>query len=253
MQDVNATKVAVVTLIFLVGWLVARLVSRSLERVASRNFDMHRTMLIRRVSFYLILGLTIVTGLNEAGINLSVVVGAAGVASVAIGFASQTSMSNLISGIFIVIEKPFMVGDTIRIGMTSGEVHFMGILSTILKTPDNIMVRIPNENLMKSEIFNTTRFSTRRFDLTLNLVNSVDLTRLKEVLKETASTSPHLLHEPAPAVSFKEFGAQGNVQVVLSAWSKANLMNDASFELSVAVKKALDLAGMQLFTPNPKA
>ena len=248
LQGKMAVKGAIIGVILLGGWLLAGIVSKALSRLATKHLDVHRAFLVRRISFYLILILSFVTALNEAGINLSVVVGAAGVASVAIGFASQTSMSNLISGIFVVIEKPFMVGDTIRIGATIGDVSSMGLLSTILKTPDNIMVRIPNENLMKSEIFNVTRYPLRRFDLPLSLSYGADLDRARQVLLEVALQHALALKEPGPSVTFRDYGLS-SINITFSVWVKTLNFGEASYQISVLVKTALDRAGVDLAVP----
>ncbi|MCX6126607.1 MAG: mechanosensitive ion channel family protein [Proteobacteria bacterium] len=249
LQGRMAVKGAIIGFILLGGWLLAGFVSKALSRLATKHLDVHRAFLVRRISFYLILVLSFVTALNEAGINLSVVVGAAGVASVAIGFASQTSMSNLISGIFVVIEKPFMVGDTIRIGTTTGDVSSMGLLSTILKTPDNIMVRIPNENLMKSEIFNVTRYPLRRFDLPLSLSYGADLDRARQVLLEVAFQHALALKEPGPSVTFRDYGL-ASINITFSVWVKTVNFGEASYQISVLVKAALDRAGIDLAVPT---
>jgi small-conductance mechanosensitive channel len=249
LQGSKAGRGAVVCVIFLVGWLLARVVSRSVERIAIKHLDHHRGHLAKRFAYYLILVLTLVTGLNEAGINLSVVVGAAGVASVAIGFASQTSMSNLISGIFVIVEKPFMVGDTIRIGTTTGDVVSMGLLSTILKTPENVMVRIPNEHLMKSEIFNITRCPVRRFDVVMTLSYSSDLDHVKKVLMALASGNPLILKSPLPTVSFRDFGSTG-IGFVLSVWVKAENLATVSFEVPVQMKNDFEQANIHFVTPQ---
>jgi small-conductance mechanosensitive channel len=196
-------------------------------------------MLIKRFTFYLIIALAFVTGLNEVGLNLSVVMGAAGIASVAIGFASQTSMSNLISGIFMIVERPFMVGDVIRVGATTGEVSSMGLLSTILKSADNIMIRIPNENLMKSEIANLTRFNVRKVDVNISVDYSADLEKVRAVLMQAVEGVSGVLKDPGPQVTFKGF-TDVSMQVILSAWTSSDNVKDLSYNLPAIAKNALD-------------
>lgn len=244
-----ATKALMVVLILMIGWLGARILSRSLAKVARRHFAVHQVMLIKRLTYYLVVALTVVTALNEAGINLSVVIGAAGVASVAIGFASQTSMSNLISGIFIIIEKPFIVGDTIRIGGTTGEVISMGLLSTILKTPDNVVVRIPNENLMKSEIGNITRYSVRKFDLQIGLQYSANLSDVKNVLLAAVNSMDSLLKQPEPTVQFVGF-TERSMDVVVSCWVTQEKLADAKFETARVIMRALSDAKIEIPLPQ---
>jgi small-conductance mechanosensitive channel len=239
LKDQTAMRALIVVGITAFGWVFSGIVSRYLARVAARNFDSHQTMLIKRLSYYVLFALSFITGLNEAGINLSVVVGAAGVASVAVGFASQTSMSNLISGVFMIIEKPFMVGDVIKVGATTGEVASMGLLSTILKTPENIMVRIPNENLMKSEIANVTRFPVRKVEFAVPLGLDADLAKVRSIILNCVTQLPEALKDPAPAVAFKGFTDRSQ-DILVSAWGKGDGLKDLTYVLPTKVSQALN-------------
>ena len=136
-------------LVIVVGGLLgARLVSATISRVLERRASAQHIMLIRRAISWLIVGLTVVTVLRQLGFDLGVLVGAAGVFTVALGFASQTSASNLISGLFLIGERPFVVGDIITVGTRTGEVTSIDLLSVKLRTFDNLFVRIPNETLI---------------------------------------------------------------------------------------------------------
>jgi len=106
---------------------------------------------------------------------MGLLLGAAGILTVAPGFASQTSASNLVSGLFMIAEHPFGVGDTIRLGSIAGEVPSIDLLSVNLRTPDNLYVRIPNETMIKSEITNLTRFPIRRLDLEIGVAYKENL------------------------------------------------------------------------------
>ena len=128
-----------------VGFVVARMASAAVLRVMGKFLDAQQRMIVSRVVYYVLLGLFLLSALHELGFSLSILVGAAGILSVAVGFASQTSASNLISGLFLVAERPFSVGDVITLGATTGEVLSIDLLSVKLRTLDNLYVRIPNE------------------------------------------------------------------------------------------------------------
>ncbi len=138
--------------ILLVGFIVARVVRSVIGRLLQKHASNHHLTLWRRGAYYLVLGLFVISALRELGFNLGVLVGAAGIVSVAVGFASQTSASNLISGLFLLAEKPFQIGDVIKVGDTTGEVLTIDLLSVKLRTYDNLYVRIPNESLIKSQV-----------------------------------------------------------------------------------------------------
>ena len=123
-----------------------------------------------------------VSALRELGFDLSVVLGAAGILSVAIGFASQTSTSNLISGLFLMLERPFSIGDVIKVDSTTGEVISIDLLSVKIRTFDNLFVRSPNESMIKTQVTTLTKFPIRRADLQVGIAFKEDIERVKEIL-----------------------------------------------------------------------
>jgi small-conductance mechanosensitive channel len=178
-----------------------------------------------------------------------VLVGAAGVASVAIGFASQTTMSNLVSGIFILLERPFLIGDTIKVGNTIGEVSLMGLFSTILKTPENMMVRIPNEILMKSEITNVTRYPIRRLELFIGVSYAVDMADLRRIILGCVSDLEFIRKTPPAEVNFKAF-SESAIQVVVGFWVERERATEAFTLLAEALKRTLDAAKIEIPAPQ---
>jgi small-conductance mechanosensitive channel len=144
--------------------------------------------------------LFIASAMREMGFSLAVIMGAAGVLTVAIGFASQTTASNLISGLFLIGERSFEIGDIIKVGNTTGEVLSIDALSVKLRTFDNLFVRIPNETLIKSEVTTLSRFPIRRLDLQLGVAYKEDIEQVRKVLMAVADSNPLCLDEPSPAV-----------------------------------------------------
>lgn len=238
-----------VLLAIMLGYLLGKFAGRGIERALSTRLDAHQVMVFKRFAFYSILILASLTGLNEAGVNLNVLVGAAGVASVAIGFASQTTMSNLVSGIFILLERPFLIGDTIKVGNTIGEVSLMGLFSTILKTPENMMVRIPNEILMKSEITNVTRYPIRRLELFIGVSYAVDMADLRRIILGCVSDLEFIRKIPPAEVNFKAF-SESAIQVVVGFWVERERATEAFTLLAEALKRTLDAAKIEIPVPQ---
>jgi small-conductance mechanosensitive channel len=242
-------RIATICLAVLVGYLLAKTTGRAIQKALAHRLDAHQVELFRRISFYSILILSVLTGLNEAGINLSVLVGAAGVASVAIGFASQTTMSNLISGVFMLLERPFVVGDTIKVGQTVGEVNSLGLLSTLLRTPENMMVRIPNETLMKSEITNVTRYPLRRLELVVGISYSADISAVQKALVECLSALAIIRKSPAPEFAFKSF-SDSAMQVSIGFWVERERSVEALTLAADGIKKSLEAASIKMPLPQ---
>ncbi len=236
-------------LIALVGLLVARVIATALYRTLRNPVGEHGATLLRRIVFYVLLAVVVMTALRELGFSLGVLLGAAGVLSVALGFASQTSASNLISGIFLVAEKPFAIGDIIRIGERTGEVLSIDLLSVKLRTFDNLFVRIPNESLIKSEIVNLTRFPIRRLDLKLGVAYREDIAVVREVLIETADNYPLCLDQPRPLVIFQGFG-NSSLDLQFSVWAKRENYLEMLNRLPERIKSAFDAHDIEIPFPH---
>jgi small-conductance mechanosensitive channel len=236
-------------IVIIVGLVIAKLASSGLGKIASKKIDPHRAMILKRGSYYLILILFLVTALHQLGFNLSVLLGAAGIFSVAIGFASQTSASNLISGLFLVAERPFTVGDVIRVGTTTGEVLSIDPLSVKLRTFDNLFVRIPNESLIKSEVTTLTRFPIRRADLLVGVAYKEDLKKVRAILEEVADKNPLCLEEPKPRYIFQGFG-DSSLDIQFSVWAKRENFLDLKNNIYDEIKIAFDEQGVEIPFPH---
>lgn len=242
----GATRAIIVVII---GLTTAKLVSSGIARIVDKKTDLHRTMLLKRGTYHLILILFLITALHQVGFNLSVLLGAAGIFSVAIGFASQTSASNLISGLFLVAERPFTVGDVIRVGTTTGEVLSIDTLSVKLRTFDNLFVRIPNESLIKSEVTTLTRFPIRRADLLVGVAYKEDLSKVRAILEEVADKNPLSLEEPKPRYIFQGFG-ESSLDIQFSVWAKRENFLDLKNSIYSEIKTAFDEQGIEIPFPH---
>lgn len=231
------------------GFLLARLGAGVPGRLFGKRLSTHQAMLARRITYYAILVLFITSALHELGFSLGVLLGAAGVLSVAIGFASQTSASNLISGLFLLGERPFTVGDVIKVGATTGEVLSVDLLSVKLRTFDNLYVRIPNETLIKSEVTTLTRFPIRRFDLQIGVAYKEDIARVRELLMRLAEANPLCLDEPKPLFIFNGFGDSA-LMIQFSVWARRESFLDLRNSLQEEIKNAFDAEGIEIPFPH---
>lgn len=238
-----------VAALLLVGYVGARALTAALGRVLEVRVGSAHARTLQRVAGYAIYVVLALTILRQLGFDLDVLLGAAGVLSVAVGFASQTAASNLISGLFLIVERPFVVGDVITVGATTGEVIAVDMLSVKLRTFDNLQVRVPNEALLKSQITNLSQFLIRRIDLKVSVAYRADLERARAVLMEVARLDPLLLDEPVPVFMCLAFGDSA-IDLQFSVWvARANFL-DAKTELHMAVKLAFQEAGIEIPFPQ---
>ena len=231
------------------GFVIGRLVARTLGRVAGRRLEAQQQMVLRRFVYYGVVVVFAIAALNQLGFDLGVLLGAAGILSVAVGFASQTSASNIISGLFLLVEQPFRVGDIVEINGTTGEVLAVDLLSTKIRTFDNRYVRIPNESVIKSQTVTLTRFPIRRLDVQIGVAYKEDLERVKRVLFEVAARNPLCLAEPEPLFIFQGFGDSA-LQLQFSPWATQENFLSLKNSLQLEIKAAFDAEGIEIPFPH---
>ncbi len=236
-------------LLVVAGLLVSRLVSGALGRTLRGRLDSHRLMLLRRGVYYLLLGLFLVSAMLELGFNLSVLLGTAGLVTVAVGFASQTSMSNLISGLFLLVESPFQVGDTVQLEGTTGVVVSIDLLSVKLRKFDNTFVRVPNEQLLKSQVLTLTKYPIRRLDVALRVDYREDVNQVRQALMTAAGRIPEALEEPAPVFIVQGFGESG-LDLQFSVWVFSQNYLNVKNSLQTQIKQAFDAADILFAYPQ---
>ena len=231
------------------GLLAAKIVARAVSGLAARRLPRQQSELLRRITYYLILSLFMVAAMHQVGFKLGVLVGAAGILTMALGFASQTSVANLVSGLFLIAEGPFGVGDVIQVGGTAGEVLSIDLLSVKLRTFDNLFVRIPNESLIKTEVRTLTKFPIRRAELEIGVAYKEDIDRVRELLFEVADRNPLCLDEPKPVFIFQSFGDSA-IQIKFLTWTLQENYLELKNSLQLEIKRAFETAEIEIPYPH---
>lgn len=216
------TEILIAVMLSFIGFLFARIVSNTFIRTVGSKFNAHQRLVWRRGIFYFIFLIFVMASLKEAGFKLSVFLGAAGILTVALGFASQTSATNLISGLFLIGEGSFEIGDTIQITLIrghpiEGEVISIDLLSVKLLTQDNVYVRLPNEQLIRAPVQNLSKFPIRRIPITLAINFHEDIIKVREVLLGVANNYPLVLSDPKPAVTVTAF-RESSIELLFAVW-----------------------------------
>lgn len=243
---INALQAAA---LLLIGWAFARLSLRLARPALSARLGRHNRVLVERLIFWTLIGLFVVTALNQLGFELGIILGAAGVLTVALGFASQTSAANVISGLFVIGEGSVAVGDIIQVGGYTGEVLSIDWLSIKLRTFDNLYVRIPNESFIKSEVTNLTKFPIRRADIQIGIAYHEDIGHAREVLMRVADRNPLCLEQPAPIIIMRGFG-DSSLDLQFSVWALRENFLKMRNSLQEEIKHAFDAAGIEIPFPH---
>ena len=237
--------------LLIVGWVLARMIGAATQGLLVRTSQISYATLARRITSTLVFAIAVATALQELGFDMSLFVGAAGLLTVAVGFASQTSASNVISGLFLLTEGSLAVGDLIRIGSTTGHVVAIDLLSVRIRTLENLIVRVPNETLVKGEITNLTRLAIRRAQVQLKIAYKEDLDRVRQVLLQAADAFEKVLRDPEPSVTVEGFSDAG-VEVELSVWLPSGGFLNTKSEVLFRVKDALDRSGIEIAVPGSR-
>jgi small-conductance mechanosensitive channel len=236
-------------LLLILGFIFAKLLSYYSTRFSEKVFTLQTSSLIKRLVYHIIFILFIFSAMLEMGFNLNVLLGAASVLTVAVGFASQTSASNFISGIFLMAERSFSVGDVIRVGSTVGEVLSIDLLSVKLRTFDNLFVRLPNETLIKSEVTTLTKFPIRRLDLKIGIAYKENIEKVKTILQQVASENPLSLEEPKPVYIFQGF-EDSSLSLQFSVWAKRENFLELKNSIYEQIKIAFDQQEIEIPFPH---
>jgi len=223
--------------------------SRWIRAHVSTSYNPQKGLIAGKVVFWPLVLIIAVSVLKELGFSLAPLLGAAGILGVAIGFASQTSVSNVISGFFLLGEEPFKVGDVIQVGDVEGEVLTIDMLSVKIRTFDNKMVRIPNESLVKSQFTNVTYFPIRRVDVPVGVAYKEDIGRVRQVLLDVAKSNPNVLMEPEPMVMFLGYGAS-SIDFRFALWVRRDSFLAVKNQIAEDVKKRLDAEGIEIPFPH---
>jgi len=236
-------------IILVVGFLLLTVIGAAVKKLLPRKFSQQRKMLINRFVRYSGIIILFMIVISELKINLAAIFGAAGVIGIVIGVASQSSIGNIVSGFFLVSEKPFELGDLIRIGDKTGVVYSIDLLSIKLKTLDNLLMRIPNQTVISTEVINVTKFPIRRLDIDLSVAYKEDLAKVMAVIQQVVQRNPHCLDEPEPLILFKDFGNSG-INILLGVWfEKANFLKVKN-SLFMEIKSTFDAEGIEIPFPH---
>jgi len=243
------TAVIRIAALVVIGFPLLTFVSAITGRAVKKRFTPQASMLVRKGIFYTGSVLLLVSILYQMGFKLTALLGAAGIAGIAIGFASQTSVSNIISGLFLISEKPFTVGDIVKVGDTKGTILSIDLLSVKLRTFDNQFIRIPNESLIKNQVTNITRFPIRRLDINVGVAYKENVGKVREVLLDIASKEPLCLDEPEPLVRFLNFGDSA-LEFLFAVWCVKEDYLKLNTKMMQQIKERFDAENIEIPFPH---
>ena len=210
-----------------------------------KKMSMQTQHIIKKAIDYSAFVTIVLTVFHRLGIDVSGLLGAAGIAGIAIGFAAQTSVSNVISGLFVITERAFKIGDTIEIEDIIGTVQSINLLSVALKTFDSQYVRVPNETIIKANLINYSHFPFRRIKTELSVSYDTDLRRAETILIDTAKKNRFVVADPAPSVLWTAFASSG-ISCALLAWTSVQDYGTARNSIFIDIDERLKAEGIEI-------
>lgn len=237
-------------LILILGRIAAgvgrRIVRRVLEKAkAERSI----VSFFGNLTYFLILTFSVLAALAKFGIQTASLVAILGAAGFAIGFAMQGSLGNFAAGVLILVLRPFRVGDFIMGAGEAGSVKEIGLFTTVLATPDNVKIMVPNGKLFGDVIKNVSAFDTRRVDLVIGIGYSSDIQKAWDVLAGLINEDTRILSDPAPKIAVSELG-DSSVNFVVRPWVKREDYWGVKFDLTRKIKEAFDENGIEIPFPQ---
>ncbi len=245
-----AVRIGGALLVFVIGRWVAQIIARLVEKALQKTeTDETLTRFLKSLTYFGILILVIIAALGTLGVNTTSFAAVIGAIGLAAGLAFQNSLSNFSSAILILFLRPFKVGDVVEAGGVTGKVEEINLVNTVVKTPDNVKIFIPNSNITSSHIKNFSAEPIRRIDLVIGIGYDDDLKKAKKLLEEILKNHPKVLKEPAPSVAVVEL-ADSSVNIAVRPWVKGEDYWSVRSELIETIKETFDREGISIPYPQ---
>jgi len=233
----------------IISIILAKGFSMFLKKSLRDKFDKDRLGILLKGSYYGIIIIAIIMVLPILGIDTSGLLVAGGVTGIIIGFASQSIVGNLISGLFIMAERPIKIGSEVEIDSIRGFVEDIGIMSTILRNYDGLYIRIPNEKVFTNNIINVSANIARRIEYSIGIRFTDDADRAIKIIKDLVEDHPYILKHPSPDVFVDNF-SESSVIVMMRAWAPVSQWYETKKELLLKIKLSLEKEGIKIPYPQ---
>ncbi len=250
MGVVFGMKLLAAIVVFVLGRWVAILLRNFIEKSMRRtNVDETLISFTANLSYIALFAFVIIAALSQLGIQTTSFIAVLGAAGLAIGLALQGSLANFAAGVLMLLFRPFKVNDYIEGGGTAGTVKEIEIFNTILLTPDNKTVIVPNAKMTGDKIVNYAKQGTRRVDMVFGIAYDSDIDKAKQILWDLLKNDSRILPDPEPMVVVLEL-ADSSVNIACRPWVNAGDYWNFYFEMTEAVKKQFDANGISIPFPQ---
>jgi small conductance mechanosensitive channel len=243
-------KVIGAIVILIIGRIVAGALRGSITKLGNkRKWDESLVGFLSSLVYFFAMAFVFVAVLGTFGVQTASIVAVLGAAAFAVGLALQGSLANFAAGVMILLFRPFKVADYVEVAGVAGSVKSIGIFSTIMATPDNVRIEVPNGKIYGDIIKNYAGYDTRRIDLTVGVSYGDDLNKVIEVITGVVKADARVMAEPALTVAVAEM-ADSSINLVVRPWVKGSDYWACRFDLIKNLKEALDANGIEIPFPQ---
>ena len=240
-------------IILIAGFIFAKLFKRFVTKRIEKQLPHNINSSFNKTIYYIIIAITVLSAIGYSGINLSGLFVAGGAIGIIIGFATQSLFSNLISGLFLYIDKPFKIGDPVlitgKLPQIAGNVTKITALSCRFKLFNGTEARLPNTEVFTSEIQNFYNTVVRRIEVSVGISYKHDATEVIKIINEIISKNEFILVEPSPKIYVNEFG-DSSVNINIWFWVPTKLWFDIKIEILEEIKKTFDQNNIEIPFPQ---
>lgn len=227
-------------IIVVIGMWLAQVVRKNVRRLLlNRKLDPTVVYFADSCVRVVLYGVVLIAALHRLGVETTSLVAMLGAVGVAIGFALRAQLSNVASGLLIILFRPFSVGNYIEGGGTAGTVEKIDLMFTEVRTPENVTVMVPNAKLTADKVLNYSQRDTRRLKILMGVGYKADLKTIRNVLKDIIDTEDLILKEPQPSITIKELGDKG-IKVEMGMWVKSEDYLKAKIQINEKIKERYD-------------
>ena len=251
MIGLYALNIAVAIVIFVVGKWIANKVAEFAKKLMLKNdkFDKTLANFLDDIIYYVLMIVVILTAIKQLGVDTTSFFAILGAAGLAVGLALKDSLGNFASGVMIILFRPFKVGDFINAAGVAGTVEEVSIFNTIMITPDNQKMIIPNGSITGGSITNVNAKPERRVDLVIGISYDDDIKKAKELLTSIVEADERVIKDKGITVAVSEL-ADSSVNFVVRAWVKTSDYWGVKFDLTENVKLTFDKEGITIPYPQ---
>jgi len=247
--DIRVADLIVFFVIILASIIVARIIGAHIKKSLTDRVKKDELEKLIRIVQIIIVLIGLFISLPSFHVDFAELLLIGGAASIIIGFASQRLVTSIGSGVFLMIERPVTIGDTVMIGETSGTIEDIRILSTTIKTYEGIYVRIPNETVFNSEITNYVANVARRFEYRVGIRYSDDAEKAIHIIRGLLEAHPFVLKNPSPSIYVDELGDNA-VIIMVRMWAPSREWWSVRTEMLLKIKTVLEAEGIEIPFPQ---